>query len=772
MTQQGAGGVATVTGQLVPDAIRERAREIVAGLTLEEKATLTVGRDFWTTEPVERVGVPSIWLADGPTGVRRAQTSDRIGIGDSLPATCFPTASALASSWNVALAREVGAAIGREAQAQGVQVVLGPGVNLKRSPLAGRNFEYMAEDPVLAGEMAAAFIQGLQEQGVGAALKHFVANEQETGRMYVDSIVDERTLREVYLHAFEIAVRTAHPWTVMCAYNQLNGTFCAEHRRLFHDILREEWGFEGIVMSDWNAVNDRAAGIAAGLHLQMPHGATVPPVIAAVGRGDLDEARLDEVVAELLAIILLVDGTRQTVAGFDASAHHTLARRAAAESIVLLKNDGALLPLDPAPGATVALIGGFAREPRYQGSGSSQVVPTRVDTLLDQLPESLGSAVTVTFAEGYGPEGAADPALLAEARDLAGNADVAVVVVGLPGSMETEGRDRPHIELPHSHNALVRAVVAAQRNTVVVLVNGSAVALPWANDVPAIVEAWLGGQAAGGAIADVLTGTINPSAKLSETFPVRLEDTPSYLSFPTMGDGTVRFSEGVFTGHRWYDARRIAPRFPFGHGLSYTTFAYDGLGIDTDQFATDGIVSINVMVENTGARAGAEIVQVYVGECAPRLPRPKRELKAFAKVALGPGQAKVLQFTLGWRDFAYYHVKSGTWAMDPGEYEIAIGSSATDIRLSAREVLPSRHQPPVTIDRLTPLNVALRHPIARQLLQPMVNAMKADAGGGEGAEMRMLFMGDSPLHKFVMMGTLTDEQLQQIIAASADSTQS
>jgi len=766
MTQQDHG-VATASGHLVPESLRKRAREIVSGLTLEEKATLTVGHDFWTTEPVERLGVPPIWLADGPTGVRRAQTSDGIGIGDSIPATCFPTASALASSWDVALAREVGAAIGAEAQAQGVQVVLGPGVNLKRSPLAGRNFEYMAEDPVLAGEMAAAFIQGLQEQGVGASLKHFAANEQETGRMYVDSIVDERTLREVYLRAFEIAVRTAHPWTLMCAYNQLNGAFCAEHRTLLCDILRDEWGFEGIVVSDWNAVNDRAAGIAAGLHLQMPHGATVPSVIAAVEQGDLDEARLDEVVAEVLAIVLLADSSRQPDTTFDVDAHHALARRAAAESIVLLKNDGNLLPLEPAPGATVALIGGFAREPRYQGSGSSQVVPTRVDTLLEELPQALGSSVTVRFAEGYGPEGAADLALLAEARDIAAGADVAVVVVGLPGSLETEGRDRAHIDLPQSHYDLVTAVLAAQPNTVVVLVNGSAVALPWAIDVQAIVEAWLGGQAAGGAIADVLTGAVNPCGKLSETFPVRLEDTPSFLSFPTMGDGTVRFAEGVFTGHRWYDAREIAPRFPFGHGLSYTAFTYDGLGIDTDELVTEGTVSINVMVENTGDRAGKEVVQVYVGECAPKLPRPRRELKAFSKVALEPGQAKVLQFTLGWRDFAYYDARAGAWAMEPGEYEIAIGASAADIRLSAREVLTSTHQAPVTIDRLTPLNVALKHPVASSYLQPMIDAMRERTGGGEGFEMLMLFMGDSPLRKFVIMGALPEEALVEIIAASA-----
>lgn len=754
-----------MTRQLIPDEIQARVRELVTRMTLEEKAALTVGRDFWTTQPVERLGIPSIWLADGPTGVRKSPSPQAPGIGDSLPATCFPTASALASSWDIDLAREVGSAIGIEAQVQGVQIVLGPGVNLKRSPLAGRNFEYMSEDPVLSGEMAAAFIEGIQSQGVGASLKHFAANEQETGRMYVDSIVDERTLREVYLRAFEIAVHKAQPWTLMCAYNRLNGEFCAEHRTLLTTILRDEWGHQGFMMSDWMAVNDRPAGIDAGLDLQMPGGPSVPAVIAAVRDGVLEESRLDAVVEDVLGIVLLAEASVQSVTVLDKDAHHRLARRASAESIVLLKNETNLLPLDRKAMDSVAVIGGFAREPRFQGAGSSEVVPTRVDSVMDQLEQVAGTA-SLVYAPGYGPDGGEDAVRLAEARDLAASADVAIVVVGLPASMETEWRDRSHIDLPNAHNDLVHAVLEVQPNTAIVLINGSAVALPWLNDVPAVVEAWLGGQASGGAIVDVLTGIVNPSGKLSETFPVRLEDTPSYLDFPTAGDGTVRFTEGVFTGHRWYEARKIAPLIPFGYGLSYTTFAYEGLTVDAAAFGEGGNVEITVMVENTGDVFGKEVVQVYVGECASRVPRPNRELKTFAKVALQPGEDKTLQFSLGWRDFEFYDVVADIWVMDPGEYEISIGASSADIRLSARVTLESTHQVPVVIDRGTPFSQALDHPVARELLQPILDGMAQRFGGGEASEMMMMFLADTPLRKLVIMGALTEVQLDDLVSAS------
>jgi len=683
-----------------------------------------------------------------------------------MPATCFPTASALASSWDIELGRKVGEAIGREAQALGVHIVLGPRVNLKRSPLAGRNFEYLSEDPALSGEIAAAIIDGVQGQGVGTSLKHFAANEQETGRMYVDSIVDERTLREVYLRPFEIAVRQARPWTVMCACNRLNGEFCAEHRRLLTTILRQEWGYEVFVVSDWMAVNDRCAGIDAGLDLQMPASPTVPAVLATIERGDLDEARLNDAVSALLNIVLLAHASIRPDSVFDKDAHHQLARRTAAESIVLLKNTTHLLPIDTANIQSIALIGDFARNPRFQGAGSSEVNPTRVDTLLEELPLLLGPSTSVTFAESYGPDGAENADLLEEARNLAATADLAIVVAGLPGSMETEGRDRNHIDLPKSNNDLINAVLDVQPNTVVVLINGSAVAMPWADRAAAIVETWLGGQAAGGAIADVLTGKVNPCGKLSETFPARIEDTPAFLSFPTGGDGTARFAEGVFTGHRWYDARRIMPLFAFGHGLSYTTFAYDGLTVDADRFSVAGDVEIAVMVENSGDRFGKEVVQVYVGECAPRLPRPIRELKAFGKVALEAGEAKTMRFTLSWRDFAFYDVVARDWAMDSGEFEICVGASAADIRLAARITLESSHQAAIAINRMTPFSQALQHPVAKEYLQPVLDGMRQQFGDGEAGETMMLFMSDTPIGKLAIMGILTDQQLDDLIAAA------
>ncbi len=759
-------GTAASTGELVPDGIRIRAREIVAALSLPEKAALTVGRDSWTTNANELEGVPSIWLSDGPTGIRKAPDSAGIGIGDSLPATCFPTASAIGSSWNVDLAHEIGVAMGIEAQALGVHVVLGPGVNLKRSPLGGRNFEYLSEDPVLSGKLAAAAIEGIQSQGVGTSIKHFTANEQETGRMYTDSLVDERTLRENSLRPFEIAIAEAQPWTVMCAYNLLNGTFCAENRRLLHGILRDEWGYEGIVISDWGAVNDRPAGIDAGLHLQMPYGTTVESVVAAVESGNLAPERLDEVVTELLQVVLLADSLHKQDVHADFDAHHDLARRAAVESAVLLKNEGGLLPLTVPPGQTVALIGDFAREPRYQGAGSSQVVPTRVDTMLESLPGAFGSDVDVQFAGGYGPEGARDATLLAEARDLAAGSAAAIVVVGLPAHLETEGRDRSHIDLPAAHNELVETIAAVQPNTVVVLVNGSAVAMPWVAKVPAILEAWLGGQAAGSALADLLSGAANPSGKLAETFPVRIEDTSSYLSFPTAGDGTVRFTEGVFSGHRWYDARKIAPLFPFGHGLSYTRFDYDGIAIDASEFPAHDALRIDITVENTGAVAGSEVVQLYVGECSPRLPRPLRELKAFRKVNLQPGQVETVEFILGWRDLAFYDAVASQWVMEPGEYEFGVGASSVDIRVSARERLSSSHTAPQCVSANTPFRAALDHPAMGAMLQPVLDGLRQFAPSDEAADMMMLFMGDMPLRKFTQMGIFSPEQLDGMLAAA------
>lgn len=735
-------------------------------LTLEEKARLCVGRDFWTTQPIDRLGIPSIWLADGPTGVRKARQSTEPGIGTSLPATCFPTASALAASWDVQLVKEVGRAIAIEAQAQGVQILLGPGVNLKRSPLGGRNFEYFSEDPVLSGELAAAFVAGTQEEGAGSCLKHFVANENETGRMYADSIVDERTLRELYLKPFEIAVTKSNPWAVMAAYNRVNGTFCTENAWLLRQILKEEWGHDGIVVSDWLAVNDRVAPVTAGLHLQMPGGPLAERIAGAVRAGQLSEATLDTAVRELLMVILRADAARQPDRTFDPEAHHQLARQVAGQCITLLKNDGDLLPLEGARLTHVAVIGAFAKEPRYQGAGSSEVVPTRVDNAYDELRALLGPTVRLTYAAGYDASDVPNPALLQEARDVAAQAQVAVVFAGLPASYESEGIDRVHLDLPPAHNALVNAVVEAQPKTVVVLSNGAAVTMPWAGRVPAIVEAWLGGQGGGGAIAGVLVGRVNPSGKLAETFPARLEDTPSYLNFPGDPDGRVVFTEGVFTGYRWYDARSIEPLFPFGHGLSYTTFAYTGLTASSSELHEDDVLDIAVTIQNTGQRSGKEIVQLYLHERAPRYPRPPKELKAFQKVALAPGEEQRVQFRLTRQDFAYYDPQAHAWLVNGGTFDILIGASSRDIRLAHSVWVDAALPRPVHLDRFRPIREWLSHPRGAALLAAPLARLQQAIGGTVEAErspmMEALFF-DLPVGKLVFLGVMTEDELERML---------
>jgi beta-glucosidase len=716
-------------------------------LTLEEKAALTVGRDAWTTVPVERLGIPSVWLSDGPTGLRKLRASDDMSLENTVPATCFPTESALAASWDLALVEDVAGAIAEECRAEGVGVLLGPGINLKRSPLGGRNFEYFSEDPVLSGRMAAAFVRGLQGRGVGACLKHLVANEHETGRMYVDSIVDERTLREVYLRPFEIAVREADPWTLMASYNRLNGEYCVESRRLLREILVEEWGFSGIVMSDWLAVNDRVASVDAGLHLQMPGSPTAAAVVAAVREGRLDEARLDEVVRALLVFVERAAPAAEPAPPADLDAHHRLARRAAAAGIVLLKNEGGLLPLG-ADAEGVALIGAFAREPRYQGAGSSQVKPTRVETLHDELPHGA-------YARGYSEEGERDDALLREAQAAARGARVAIVCVGLPPSHETEGVDREHIDLPAQHDALVEAVLEVQPNTVVVLTNGSAVAMPWAARVPAIVEGWLGGQGGGGAVADVLLGRVNPAGRLAETFPVALADTPSYLDFPGDGDGRSHFTDRLFTGYRSYDARGIEPLFPFGHGLSYTSFEYSGLRVDG--------LRVSLTVANTGDRAGAEVVQLYVRERAPRLRRPDKELRAFAKPQLEPGERREVTFTLEPRDLATYDTRVAAWRTDSGEFDILVGASSRDIRLQATVTLELPDPPRVPLDRLTPLGQWRAIPATRERVDQAMASVPLLASALE-SPMIETFVADMPIVKLVMLGALEDDELDELIA--------
>jgi beta-glucosidase len=634
-------------------------------------------------------------MSDGPHGLRKQRDDpDHLGLSGSVPATCFPTASALGSSWDVGLLRRIGEALGREARKEKVGVVLGPGVNIKRSPLCGRNFEYFSEDPVISGALGAAMVEGLQSQGVGASLKHYAANNQETDRLRVSADIDERPLREIYLAGFERVVREAQPWTVMCAYNKVNDVYASQHRQLLTEVLREEWGFDGLVMSDWGAVHDRVAALAAGLDLEMPPNLGVSDfrIVAAVHAGELDDSSLDAAVARVLALVNRALRSEQAQVSFDVDAHHALARSAARDCAVLLKNVESILPLRPAAGSRIAVVGEFARTPRYQGAGSSQVNPTRVDVALDELRAGVPPGVDVSFAPGYtiGP-GEDDAALLGEAVALARSADVVVLFLGLPASDESEGFDRTHMDLPANQVALLDGLAAVNPQIVVVLANGGAVLIAeWEHQAKAVLECWLSGQASGGAVADLLLGLANPSGRLAETLPLRLEDSPSYLNFP--GDsGHVRYGEGIFVGYRGYDACSQDVSYPFGHGLSYTTFAYSDLVVKTCGSHEHGDlkISLSCRVTNCGARAGKEVIQVYVGDLQASVMRPPRELKAFAKVSLDPGASTTVAFELGSRELSFWSVRAHDWLLEAGQFDLAVGASSRDPRLIATVDIPA-----------------------------------------------------------------------------------
>jgi beta-glucosidase len=654
-------------------------------LTVAEQAALTSGQDMWHTTPAESAGVAALTLTDGPHGVRLAASPDDPLTGQ--PATCFPPAVAAAAAWDPALLRRMGEALGDECRAMGVAVLLGPGVNLKRSPLGGRNFEYFAEDPLLAGVLATAWVQGLQSRGVGASLKHFAVNSQETDRMRVSADVDMRTLREMYLRAFQRVVTQGRPWTVMCAYNKVNGVYASQHHWLLTEVLREEWGFEGVVVSDWGAVADRVAAVAAGLDLTMPGPADAGDreLELAVANGSLDPALLARAADRVVALAEKAKApVRNGKAVFDTEAHHALAREIASRAIVLLKNEGGILPLDPAATGTIAVIGEFARSPRYQGGGSSQVTPTRLDDALTFV--TAASQGEVSFAPGYltaetaaaegeaGPdELAQDRDLLAEAEALAAASDVALVFAGSLG--ETEGADRDGLDLPQAHRLLIDRVAAANPRTVVVLSNGAVLrTAPWDAAVPAIVEGWLLGQAGGGALSDVLFGTVNPSGRLAETIPLRLQDHPSYLDFP--GEhGHVRYGEGLYVGYRGFDAREQEVSYPFGFGLSYTTFACRIVAAT----ASDAGIELRVTVSNTGDRDGREVVQVYVSLPGSAVRRAPRELKAFASVPVKAGETAGVTLRIDRDDLAYWDTRLGRWVVEGGRYECAVGSSSRDL---------------------------------------------------------------------------------------------
>jgi len=693
----------------------DKIESIISKMTLDEKAALCIGATAWNTTPLERLSVPQLFVSDGPHGVRRVADAESL-TNESMAATCFPTASCTASSWNTDLIHQMGQAIAEEAIALSVDVVLGPGTNMKRAPMCGRNFEYFSEDPYLAGEMAASFINGVQSKGVGTSLKHYAANNQETRRLTVNAEVDERTLREIYLPAFETAVKKAQPWTVMCAYNKLNGVYASENHMLLTEILKEEWGFAGFVVSDWGAVHDRVASLQAGLDLEMPgpRERRAQAMVEAVRSGKLNEAVLNESVRRILNIAFKAAETPKGDK-FDAAAHHALARKIAGEGIVLLKNDG-ILPLQNV--GNIAVIGRSATEAHYQGIGSSHINPTQVDVPLAELEKLAGSA-KITFSEGYPADDSSQPGLIAEAIAAAQAADVALLYIALPTFKEAEGYDRADLDLTSQQVALIQAVTAVQPRTVVILNNGSAVTMSaWIEGAGAVLEAWMMGQAGGGAIADVLFGIVNPSGKLAETFPLRMEDTPAYLNFPGDQD-SVRYGEGLFIGYHYYDARQMPVLFPFGFGKSYTTFAYSAPLVSNKVFRDIDGLTVSVSVTNTGLMTGKEVVQVYVHDRKSSLVRPQKELKGFAKVELQPGETRTVTLQLDSRAFAFYHPGYHQWITETGEFDILIGSSSADIHYAETVTLESASMLPPILNPNSTLGDWLEDSRGKSVLDPL-----------------------------------------------------
>lgn len=641
-------------------------------LTLEEKCALLSGAETFKTRGMPKHGIPQIWLSDGPHGLRKqAGESDHLGLNPSVPATCFPTASAVANSWDAALGEKIGAALGEEAAAQEVSVVLGPGLNMKRNPLCGRSFEYFSEDPYLAGKLAAGYIRGIQSKGVAACPKHFAVNSQETRRMASDSIVDERTLREIYLTGFEIAVKEGHPRSIMSSYNLVNGTYANENKHLLMEILRGEWGFDGAVITDWGGSNDHALGVKNGSTLEMPApgGDSVRELLAAVESGKISESDIDARLSELLPLVFDTKAALDAAPReFDAAAHHALARRAAEESLVLLKNEGSLLPL--AAGTKVAVIGDFAKNPRYQGAGSSMVNSTQVDVLLDKLIDS--ELNVIGYQQGFDRHGKPDAALQKSACELATQADTVILCMGLDEIAESEGLDRSNLRLAQNQVDLLQAVAAVNPKIVVVLYSGSVVETPWLDNCQALLYAALGGQAGAGAVANALTGKVNPCGKLAETWPLAYADIPSAADFATRRK-TVEYREGLYIGYRYFTTAEKAVRFPFGYGMSYTTFAYSDMAADEQ--------GVSLTVTNTGSVAGTEIVQLYVAKKNSELFRPAKELKGFARVTLAPGEKQRITIMLDDKAFRFWNVKANRWEIEGGEYELLVGASVEDIRL-------------------------------------------------------------------------------------------
>ncbi len=733
-------------------------------MTLEEKAGMCSGLDFWHLKEVEHLGIPKVMVSDGPHGLRKQdEKGDHLGINDSIKAVCFPPAVLSACSFDRGLMEEMGKAIGREAQANDVSVVLGPAVNIKRSPLCGRNFEYYSEDPYLAGEIAAAFVKGVQSQHVGTSIKHFAANNQEYRRMSSSSEVDERTLREIYFPAFETAVKKAQPYTFMCSYNQINGTFASENKWLLTDVLRGEWGFKGYVMSDWGAVNDRVKGLEAGLELEMPAsgGDNDAMIVKAVKDGALEEKILDQAVERILRIIFEYADHRKPQE-FTMEKDHEEAQHIAEESMALLKNENHILPLKTSEKA--AFIGGFARNPRFQGGGSSHINCFKTTNVLDSVP----CDAQVVYAEGFPADrDFYDKALADEAVKAAAEADKAVIFAGLPESFESEGYDRSHMRLPECQNRLITEILKVQPNTVIVLHNGSPVEMPWLGEIKGLLETYLGGQAGGAAAANILYGKINPSGKLAETMPLKLSDNPSYLNFG--GGEKVEYREGIFVGYRYYDTKEMDVAFPFGYGLSYTTFAYSNLKLSMENPTEKDTVMVSADVTNTGKSAGKEVVQLYIRDLTGSAIRPEKELKGFEKVFLEPGETKTVTMELNKRSFAWYNTELHDWFAASGDYEILVGASSRDIRLTETLHLNSSQRLTMHVHMNTTLGDLLRNPetagAAKKLIQKYLSGEAGSEAASEAVseEMTMAMTDSMPLRALMGFAGVSRKELDSVI---------
>lgn len=759
---------------------REKIKELISKMTLEEKAGLCSGADFWHTKGIERLGIPSVMVSDGPHGLRKQEDeADHLGINDSIKAVCFPAGCATASSFNRELITELGETIGEECQAENISTVLGPALNIKRSPLCGRNFEYYSEDPLVSTEMAGALVHGVQSKNVGTSPKHFVANNQEYHRMTSSSEVDERTMREIYLASFEGMVKKEKPWTIMNSYNRLNGTYLCENKDMLTDVLRKEWGFDGYVMTDWGAMNERVEALKAGCNLEMPSsgGATDKEITEAVQNGTLAESVLNERCVELLNIIFRYEENRNKTAVFQRETDHETARRIEEECIVLLKNENDVLPLSS--NEKVAFIGKYAKTPRYQGGGSSHINSFKVESAMDAV-EFLKNIKkeNIIFAQGFDDaEDRIDEELMKEAVETARNADVAVIFAGLPDNFESEGYDRKHMRMPDCQNALIEAVAEVQSNTIVVLHNGAPVEMPWIDRVKAVLEVYLGGQAVGGATVNVLYGNTNPSGHLAETFPFRLQDTPCYLNYGGEHDKSV-YSEGVFVGYRYYTSKDMEVLFPFGHGLSYTTFSYGNFSVSQEHMKESEKLTVSVDVTNTGERTGKEVIQLYVAPKGRTIIRPVRELRAFEKIELAPGETKTVKFILDRRAYAYWNTEIHDWHVESGDYEIQIGKNAQEMVLSKSVYIESETVIPKLFTMNSTMGEIMNNPKGKAAFEQMIGtSMGVEAqqreeqiqqGDGEAisAEMMAAMMEAMPLRQLVsFVPGVTKEAINQLLTA-------